>query len=181
MEDDRDEIAATVLTPYFDAVRDTFASFSPERGVVLAKAKKVRFVIDQKIRNSPRHYAATRDDGLHMWYAPEMVETLSDDEVVAIVSHEFGHAMDFLYPGRWIQPGDGPCKAQWISDSDENTKAGRRWKSIWHKRNADQIEWAADGIAEAVTGRQVRYSGKCIIQCFDCGGRKSILRPMGLR
>ena len=65
---------------------------------------------------------------------------------------------------------------QWIG-TPPDTKHGRRWQRLWRERSRDQIEWAADGIAQAVTGRKLGYCGDCLIQCYQGG----IERPAGLR
>lgn len=179
-----EEMAASVLLPHFDAVRDIYVAFSPEPGVTLGRAAKVRFVIDEKFHDKPRHFAATTEDGLRMYFAPQIVD-LDEERVVAIIAHEFGHAVDFLYPHRWITAPDGPGPARWVSTDDEERFRrsirlhGERyeWPRLWRERNADQIEWAADGIAEAVTGKKILYSGKCVLQNFSRG----IERPVGLR
>lgn len=178
----RDEIAYAVLQPHFDAVRDLFASFSPAPGVKLAKLIQTKFLIDAKVGRGGtrlphcegRHYAATRDDGLRMYFAPDFV-TLPFETMVAILAHEFGHAADHTYPASWLMPPGGPGKATWIGQED--TRRHREWQRLWRDRSIDQIEWAADGIAEAVTGRRIGYSGACMLQRFDAG----IERPVGLR
>lgn len=170
----REEIAAAVILPHFDAVRDTFASFSPESGFRMERANEVRLLVDRDIRNSPRHYAATTEDGLRMMLAPEIID-LDEESFVAILAHEFGHAVDFLYPSRWITPPDGPGKAAWIERPESHE--AKKWQRLWRSRSRDQIEWAADGIAYAVTGRKIVYGGDCILQRF----RRGFERPAGLR
>jgi len=170
----REEMVAAVLLPYFDAVRDVFAVFCPAPGLTLDKVQKVRFVVDPKIHDKPRHFAATTEDGLRMFLAPQLAD-LDEEVTVAIITHEFGHAVDFLYPWRWITPPDGPGKAVWVTDPLDSR--GRQWRKLWQGRNADQIEWAADGIAHAVTGRAIGYKGACVVQSFSGG----IERPVGLR
>jgi len=169
------EIAGAVLQPHFDAVRDAFLAYRPSAGHAgFAKLKKTRFVVDPKIRDSVRHFAACRDDGLLILFAPECVD-LPDTTLVPIMAHECGHALDHLYPGEWMV-GAGPGKAKWIGDQSES-KPGRRWKRFWRERSRDQIEWAADGIAETVTGQKLGYCGACMLQCFSGG----VERPAGLR
>lgn len=182
----REEIVAAVLQPHFAAVRDVFASFPPAPGVTLGKLHKTRFIIDPKIRRGGtklpgcdcRHFAACRDDGLLMLFAPEFIE-LPTETLVAILAHEFGHAADHAYPAHWYMPGAGPARAIWIGQED--TKRHRAWQRVWRDRNSsdrrDQIEWAADGIAEAITGKSIGYCGDCMLQCFDAGAE----RPEGLR
>lgn len=194
------EIEATILEPHFDAVRDVFASFVPPGEVErLSRVDRVQFVIDPKMHDTERHFAATRTDGLLMMYAPQFVD-LPLDTMVAILSHEFGHAIDMLYPGAWTWPLDGSGKSHWVGQSSDvrasawrmmfgSRKAKSRtaaddeapavnWMKAWESRSDDSIEWAADGICEAVTGKRPKYCGKCLLQSFSgCG----VERPAGLR
>lgn len=175
------EVAAAVLLPHFDAVRDVFAAYRPEPGVKLDKIQRIRFVIDPEIRDKQRHFAGTSENGLRQFYAPEIVD-LGEENLIAIIAHEFGHSVDFLYPARWLSPPDGPGLSRWLTDADEQRRDGdgrfpaRAWRRLWRERGADQVEWAADGIAQAITGRKIGYCGPCLIQCFS-----GIERPMGLR
>lgn len=187
------ELVFGIVQPHFDAVRDEFVSFVPEDGHGgLTKLAKVRCKVDAGMHDTERHYAAMRDDGLLMVLAPEIVE-LPWETIVAIVSHEFGHAADFAYPGQWLTFGGGPEKATWLGEREAGDKAARKWRLLWEERMRlagggamnpaaeharDQIEWAADGIVEAVTGHRLGYCGRCMIQCFN---EESKLRPAGLR
>jgi hypothetical protein len=169
------EIVRAIMRPHFDAVQDEFVSFRPEGSLgALGRLRKTKFVIDQKMHDTERHFAACRDDGLLIYFAPQIVD-LPVETLVAITAHEFGHAADHAYPAYWLMPS-GPGKAQWLGAPPE-TKHGRRWQRLWRERSRDQIEWAADGIAQAVTGRKLGYCGDCLIQCYQGG----IERPAGLR
>jgi hypothetical protein len=171
----RQTIAAAVLLPHFDAVRDVFAAYCPEPGVALTKATKVRFVVDDDVRDSERHFAATSEDGLQQFYASDVIDQ-DEETLAAIIAHEFGHSLDFLYPCRWIPSSpSGPGKAIWIDDT--TTKPARMWRNLWAGRGRDQVEWAADGIAHTILGRPIVYCGDCVVQCF----RGGIARPAGLR
>ncbi len=172
-----DEMVTSVLAPHFCAVQDVVAAHEVEPGFCLEKAKKVRFVIDPEIHDKPRHFAATRDDGVLMLFAPQIID-LPFDTLVAILAHEFGHALDFLYPGRWYSRSDGPGEAFWIAERDMDTKAFRSWRKVWETRRRDHVEWAADGIALSVTGKEITYSGNCLLQTFSGIGSD---RPKGLR
>ena len=166
------EIAALILEPHFDAVRDRFAAYSPKPGVRLDKLKHTKFVVDPGVRNSPRHYAACREDGRLVLLAPECVE-LPLENLVALLIHEMGHAADFAYAGRWIMSRpDEP--AIWVGDDDG--KQARKWSNLWNERSQDAIEQSADCIGWAVTGRKITYCGECMVQCFS-----GIERPAGLR
>jgi hypothetical protein len=192
------EIAATVIEPYFDAVRDTFAAFEVEPGKPLARLKRVTFEVTSRAHSSARHFAATYETGLSMMFAPELVER-PWETMVAILVHEFGHAADFAYPACWSWPKKQPSEVVWVGESargralawreiygrsgarsrssDDDRPPAQNWAFAWQHRDRDQIEWAADAIAEAVTGRPIRYCGDCLLQCFDGG----VSRPAGLR
>jgi hypothetical protein len=165
------EIAATVLTPHFDAVRDVFAEHVVADGQPLSRLRRTRFIVDPSIRDDERHFAGCRQDGMLILLAPEAAD-LPINTLVAILAHEFGHAADFAYPARWWCERDAP--ARWIAD--DSTKKARAWRKAWPHRNDDQMEWDADSIAHAVTGRPIGYCGPCYLQCF--GGEP---RPKGLR
>lgn len=186
------EVAAAVLEPHFDAVRDVFVEFEPEPGQKLDALRRTRMVVDPDVHDSKRHYAMCRDDGLLIKLAPESA-TLDLDTLTGIITHEFGHAADFAYPGRWafsrglpaVWIGEGGTwyrsasgARQWREESGKEAKRIRRWQRLWHERDDDQVEWAADAIAYAVTGLKIRYCGPCMLQCFSSSGRA---RPRGLR
>jgi len=191
--------AAAILEPHFDAVRDTFASFRPSADAKpLDKLRRVKFVISEEMHDTRRHFAATRTDGLLMMYAPQIVD-LSLESLVAIVGHEFGHAADMLYPGSWTWPLGSADASLWIGEEPagkatawrlafgreraksqserDNDAPAANWMCAWEDRSGDSVEWAADGICEAVTGKRPKYCGDCLIQSFSCG----IGRPSGLR
>lgn len=104
--------------------------------------------------------------------APQAAE-LPVVTLVAILSHECGHAADFLYPARWVCERGAP--ARWVEEVD--TKRARKLRKLWNERSRDQVEWDADSIAWAMTGRKIGYCGPCLLQCFEGGGK----RPKGLR
>jgi hypothetical protein len=176
-------MVATVLAPYFNGARDTYVAFSPEPGMTLEKLAKTQFVVDAKNHNSGRHFASTRDDGMLMVFAPQLVQ-LPVETLIAILAHEFGHAADFAYPAHWLTRGQPDDRAKWIGDPSE-TKQARKWRRLWYDQNdhsgrdgnRDRIEWRADAIAFTVTGNRLGYCGDCLLQCFNGG----IERPPGLR
>jgi hypothetical protein len=165
------EMAATVLAPYFDAVRDVFSAYEPAAGERLVKLERTQFVVEESIHDSDRHFAGCRQDGMLILLAPESVE-LPEETLVAIIAHEFGHAADYAYPAKWLPERDAP--AHWLGASA--SQEAKRWRKAWPKRSRDQQEWAADSIAQAVTGRKIGYCGPCLLQCWD--GQP---RPGGLR
>lgn len=166
------EMAYAILEPHFDAVQDFFAEAVPEGAPgPLARVRKTKLLVDDMVRDSPRHYAACRDDGLLIVLAPQAAK-LPMDTLVAIITHEFGHATDFLYPAKFLGRKGAP--AVWVPPS---AKKQGRLRRMWSERNDDQVEWDADSIAYAVTGREISYCGSCMLQCFS-GGQP---RPKGLR
>ena len=196
---DHAEVVGSVLQPHFDAVRDEFCRFTPDGASgPLKRLKKTRFLIDERARDTSRHFAGTSEDGRLMIFAPEIVE-LSIENLVAIVAHEFGHAADFLYPGAWSWPRSSSGPVVWVGEASEDKASAWRavfgkaraksriasddvapaanWMSAWTRRSSDQVEWAADGITERVTGVRPLYCGPCLIQCWKGG----IERPAGLR
>lgn len=166
-----EEISATILQPHFDAVRDVFCEYEPCSGVQLDKLARTRLLVDPTMHDTRRHFAGCRQDGLLVRLAPEASE-LPIETLVAILAHEFGHAADFAYPGRWVTQRDGP--ATWL-ERDSGRRA-RAWRKAWNDRSDDQMEWDADSIAWCVTGKHIGYCGPCLLQCF--GGQP---RPEGLR
>ena len=82
------EEAEAVLEPYFLAVQEIFV------GNGATKCKRVKLEIAPWLHDSPRHFAATEDTGKVMIVSPEFAE-LPEETVVAILSHEFGHAVEF--------------------------------------------------------------------------------------
>jgi hypothetical protein len=188
---DRVELAAAVIEPHFDAVRDVYAGFEPEPGKRLTTLKRTRFVVEPGVHDSERHYAMCRDDGLLIKVAPEAAQ-LDLETLTAVLAHEFGHAADFAYPGRWVPSrgkraiwiGEGGCwhydqhgNAEWRPQKGNDGRRVRKWQSLWHERDDDQVEWSADSIAYTVTGLKIQYCGPCLLQCFGAGAA----RPAGLR
>ena len=170
------EIAACVIGPHFDAVRDVYAAYEPAPGFKLSKLERTRLIVTPEAHDEERHFARCSDDGLVIQMAPEATEQLDHEQLVAMLAHEFGHAADFAYPGDWVlmHPGTEDQHVVWLGG--RNDKPVRRWRSVWHDRGYDHVEWTADSIAKAVTGLSIGYSGRCMLQRF--GGSP---RPAGLR
>ncbi len=168
--------ALFVLGPYFEAAQAIFV----ERG--LRRCEKTRLVITERAHDTERHFAATRSDGTSIILAPELVG-MPEDNVAAILAHEFGHAADFLYPGRFqlietrLAEWEGP---EWtaVRERDIDARMAYARGRQWERRDADEIERTADAIAEAITGRPIFYGGPCVLQSFEEGMRP---RPPGLR
>jgi hypothetical protein len=161
--------ALLVLEPFFLEIQDIFV-----REARLTRCARTELYCAPWVHDSPRHFAACRDDGRVIVVAPEMAE-LPVESVVGIMSHEFGHAADYLYP------------AQFTLDSDH--KAARRQRrefgdtqwirlsKAWSRRDEDLVELTADAVAELATGNRIGYLGPCQLQAFDRGKA----RPQGLR
>ncbi len=197
---DVDELSAAILQPFWDACRDVYIDFVPADGHHgLVRLKRTKFVIDPAIRDTVRHFAACRTDGMQMIFAPEIVD-LPNENLVAILAHEFGHAADYAYAGSWSWPLDKAGKTVWVGEDNRsramawrelNRRSGGSidvllepqeseavaWMRAWDQRSADQVEWAADAIAMAVTGHKLGYCGDCMLQTFD----RCVTRPKGLR
>lgn len=161
--------AFAILEPYFIAMQERFV----EAG--LTETKRVRLYVARAMHDSPRHFAGARDDGTVIMLAPEMVE-LPEPTTAAIIAHEFGHATDFLYPGEFIL-GENRTAVRRQRNGLENDDRWITWLKDWEKRDDDVVEYTADAIAEAVTGRHIGYTGPCKLQTFDRGNA----RPQGLR
>jgi hypothetical protein len=176
----RPEEAEIVLDPYFEAVRVRFI----EAG--LRRTEKTKLEIDKGAHDKLRHFAAARDDGRLVIVAPEFAD-LPEDQVVAILAHELGHAADFLYPGRFqLAAGeliDWPSRS-WSEEArkrkleDPDAREAFNRARQWSDRPKDEVERTADAIATLVFGRPIRYTGPCMLQSFSRG---SSPRPLGLR
>lgn len=179
-----EEEAFAILEPWFLAAQEVFVEGLERLGFSSGPIQKVHFVIDQEIRDKPRHFAGCLTSGLVIYAAPEMVE-LSEGFVGAIFLHEFGHAADFLYPARFrIRNDQAEAIAAFRGTSDKPTgaeakslKAVKSFRNQWENRDRDTVEVSADKIAELVSGRQIGYRGPCTLQ--HLGGGKP--RPRGLR
>lgn len=168
------------LLAYFDYVRDQFLAGEVAPGVALDRLKKVTVVVDPDVHDTPRHYAATRDDGRLVRLAPQLLD-LPSVQSVAVIAHELGHAADFLYPGHFLLTSvGGPAKWK----VPEGRRSSRQLEN-WYKRTPHEVETTADAISLLVTGAVIRYAGECrtksdclLIQTFGPGGED---RPEWLR
>ncbi len=163
-----DAQAFQLLEPLFEATREIF------EGAGLKAVRRVRLQVDRKMHDTARHFGGTRDDGLLILLAPELIE-LPPENTTAIIAHEFGHATDFLYPGEFVLGPERVARRR-ARDSFE----AEHWAKCvrdWERRDDDVIEYVADAVAEMVTGRQIGYTGSCRLQTYDRGRA----RPAGLR
>lgn len=164
------EEAFLVLEPYFEAVRADYLKHG------LTKTKRARLFVAPGMHDSPRHYGACKDDGSAILLAPELCD-MPEPILLAIITHEFGHASDFLYPGEFVLGKGGPAERRTPPPGGEADKQWSRWLKSWHKRDDDVIELTADAIAHRVMGVAYGYQGPCLLQSFDV----ALARPMGLR
>ena len=163
------QIASAVLDDYWQELRDLFI----EQG--MTKLKKTKFVVNAERHDTARHFAACHTNGLLVEFAPQMAD-MDADVVRAIMAHELGHAADHAYPAHWMPGPRRSDPAVWVGDA-VGTAEWNKWHRLWQKRDDDQVEFAADAIAFAVTGHRINYVGRCLIQTFG----KGVPRPLGLR
>lgn len=163
------EEALEVLEPYFLAMREVFVG---EAG--LGRCRRARLYTAPWVHDSPRPFAACREDGRVVLAAPELAE-LPEPMVLAIFAHALGHATDYLYPAQFTLDAEGHAtrreraavsESQWI-----------RWHKAWQRRDEEHVERVADAIAGLATGARIGYLGPCTLQAFDRGRA----RPQGLR
>jgi hypothetical protein len=157
--------AHAILEPYVEEARRLFLEADLD-------VSATRFAI-QDVHDSPRHFAACREDGGLIVAAPEMVE-LPEPTVVAILAHEFGHAVDFLHPGRYVLGREGAVSRDLETVSEEQRL---RWLRAWQQRDNYVVEATADAIASAIYGAPIGYQGPCLLQSF----RGGVPRPHHLR
>jgi hypothetical protein len=167
--------AEAVIEPYFTTVKRVFV----EGGA--ARAKSVRLEVAPWIHDSKRHFAATDETGRLVITAPQFAE-LPEETIVAILSHEFGHAVDFLYPGRYVLADGELIEMPVVPDGaliDAKAEQAHIARTrAWERRDKDAVEASADAIAELYTGQHIGYCGPCELQCFNRGQRP---RRLGLR
>jgi hypothetical protein len=151
-----DSLSRNIVLLSAKQVCDVFCTFG------LSEVQKTVVTVDGRIDNTEkggRTVGSTREDGLRMVLSPTLA-TLPATTRMAIIAHEYGHAADFLYPGCWLQDGHG------VPDLER-----------WRARETNEIELAADQIAEAATGIAIGYGGRRLLQSFACGVRP---RPKNL-
>jgi hypothetical protein len=168
------EEAFVVLEPYFLEMRRLFVKKRAKR------CSAVILEVESWVHDSPRHFAATYETGKIMLAAPEMAE-LPEETILAIFAHEFGHAVDFLYPGDYMLVDDGelillPAVPQVLINKKAEQAMLARARA-WERRDEDTVERTADAIGEKFTGQAIGYCGPCSVQCFARGRP----RPAGLR
>ncbi len=164
-----DEEAHLILEPYFIAVQERYCVAG------LELCATTRLIVDPKMHDTARHFAACDSTGRKILLAPEMAE-LPEDTVLAIIAHELGHASDFLYPGQFAMRGDDEPALR-RTPEEMSTKHWQRGLRDWKQRDDDLVELTADAIAHYALGVRYGYRGPCLIQTFGV----TRLRPVGLR
>jgi hypothetical protein len=196
------ETEASILLPYFEAVQDTFVESMEKSDRLVrrgtSRARKSKLLLSDAAHDTHRHFAMTNTTTLAIVCAPEMAD-LPEPTIVGILAHEFGHVLDFGYPGSFSWPRFGAGRAYWVGESPrDKAEAWRKvygkdgaksrneyddvlpcanWMRVWEDRSDDEIEWAADAICYLITGKRIGYSGPCLLQEIERGKR----RPKGLR
>lgn len=147
------------------------------------KVRHTRVVVEDWVRDKPRHFAACRTDGSLIVLASGLA-LMPPKTMGAIIAHEFGHATDFLYPGSFLLDPRGGLQVR-PQGTRSNQSLPRGVMSHWDKRDSDAIERTADAIAERIMGIKIGYCGPCNLQTMLMGtpdeARCKYPRPGGLR
>lgn len=186
------EEAWAVLEPYWVEIVDTFKAKS-----LLAPSKITRVEIDPDWHDTCRHFAAATTDAKIVIFAPELAD-MPVPTIRAIMAHEAAHISDFAAPGiYWYRPIQAMPIREGIKATvfaDVNAKSTkpvlmrvdklpeknlRKHMADWHARPTDEVEMAADQLAEFVMDQKIGYVGPkgCLVQSLGHGKP----RPKGLR
>lgn len=151
-----------------------------------ADAEKVahtKIRVEDWVRDTPRHFAACRNDGSLIVLASDLA-LLPAKTFAAIIAHEFGHATDFAYPGSFLLSNRGDLVVR-PQGRRSNQSVPREVLERWEKRSSDDVETTADRIAERIMGIQIGYCGPCNLQTMLTGAPEDAschpTRPRGLR
>lgn len=175
-----DEASYAVLEPYFSVTRERFVQFCQDRGLGTALLR-TRFEVSDVVRDSDRHFAATTTDGKKVVAAPDLADC-TEDIVIGIMAHEFGHVIDHLYPARFFLE-DGESKLVFfgddIYDPEDPRTAQHRVARMrrWESRSEYEVERTADLLVEQVLGHTIGYVGPCMLQSLSRG----VPRPRNLK
>ncbi len=162
--------AEDLLRPFVEQIRRLYL----RQG--LDKVKGTRWRVTPDARDGGRHFAFCRTDGGELGFAPEMI-LLPTATARGIIAHEFGHAADYLYPAQFL-PGPGGRLYPVRTGQRSNDGVPPARYNAWVRRGYDEIERAADAIAEGVLGERIGYAGPCHLETIGAGVRP---RPKGLR
>lgn len=134
----------------------------------LLKLNELAIVVDPKIHDSPRHFAACAEDVTEIRIAPQLAN-LPEPIIDGILMHELGHAADFAYRGRLA------------ADTNTGGRPTLEWRdrpiAQWKRRTPHHVEVAADFLAEAIFDVRIGYVGDLMLQSTAGGIRP---RPFGL-
>jgi hypothetical protein len=162
--------AAAVLEPYVEIAYGAFIDHG------LTRLKGMTILISEEAHDGGRHFAACETTGRLIILSPQMAN-LPHETAAGIISHELGHAADFSYPAQWAKDSNGDAVL-----IDVSRRGGEvltpEWIREWRDRSSDDVERAADQIAETVLGVRIGYAGSCMLQTIDKG---VMPRPRGLR
>jgi hypothetical protein len=176
------DAAFFILEPYFKAAQEQFVAHEREHfgHKQLARVRmecRPWLELQRTHGFTVRNFAATRDDGRVIVVAPELIE-LPEENVAAVLAHEFGHAYDFLYPARFVLRDGDLLRFDDVPSDDRRADQARFARMrAWRERDHNQTERLADAIASDVLRREIRYSGPCLLQGFGAGSE----RPEGLQ
>lgn len=166
-------VAYTIIEPYFDLAVEKARRFVQTQGLDPSKLDAVKLRVDKVMHDTARHFGGCRTDGKVVVLAPQIVD-LPEQVLGAVMLHEIGHAVDFLYPGVFALRGR---KLQAVERDFRGTRNALNRAASWDRRDADTVEFTADAIAERMSGRAIGYLGPCQLQTL--GVRAP--RPAGLR
>lgn len=141
----------------------------------LRSTRRVVWRIDDSIRDRSRRYAVTDTNDFSLAFGAQDVRILvasdlhdlSFEHQQMILLHEWGHAVDFLYPA--LIDVSGPLRWHWKRPTLANQAA-------WLERTHDEIEQMADRLVLGLWGIVVGYKGKKKLQSWS-----GTARPPGLR
>jgi hypothetical protein len=173
------EQAQLIIEPYFLAVQELFIAHEMA-SLGQSKLRKTRIECSIDAADTARHFAGCDETGKLIVFAPQLVE-LQEETVLGILAHEFGHALDFAYPGQYSLDDEAVLSyrpnAPEPSTDARSAQARTAGLRQWRARDPDTVERTADEIAKHVTGRHIGYLGPCLLQTLDEGR----VRPLGLR
>jgi hypothetical protein len=160
--------ADAIIVPYWQDIIEQFEESGYPQPATLCD-----IILTDEVRDSCRHFAATREDGKMLYLAPDIVH-LPSDLIMGILAHEAGHIVDLQSPGiYWFRNDE-------LIVSDELPSRGfRKILRAWRDRSDDEVERVADEIAFDATGVRIGYVGgsTCLVQALGRG----IKRPKGLK
>lgn len=167
--------ARAVLRDAFERIRRVFLDAGAD------KVSVTRLEVSERSQDGGRHFAACRTDGGLIVLGPQLA-LMPPATIGGIIAHEFGHAVDDLYPGSFLLTPRGTLDA-WASGQRSNQAPPGARLAYWNNRSDDQVEATADAIAERLTGWKIGYLGPCRLQAILRGGERGVERPRppGLR